>query len=126
MKNFVNDQLRRFELIQEKQKIINELNELEVASAVSVVIPNERSLGYPYRIQINENVLSWLENVGINTGISESTTPVILLDTFFDDTSASLLTGDLDLWINSFFKERFTVRVKIKAIEKTHFKVFTP
>lgn len=126
MNILVNDQLRRLELIQEKQKIINELKGLGAVSTVSHVISKENHPDSSNFFPVNDDIFGWLSNDDIISGVSESTVPTPLLDSIFDNTSVVLPIKDSDSWIQSFFKDSFNVRAKIKSVEKARFKIFTP
>ncbi len=126
MNIITNAQLRQLELIQEKQKIINELNDLETASSVPIVISTEahQYTFNPYRN--TQDINSWLENIFINPSLSEASMPILFFEASFNNISVSLSTENSDTWIKSFFKDNFYVKAKIKSVEKAQFRIFTP
>jgi hypothetical protein len=126
MINIINDQSRYIELLKERQKIIKELKQFEVASTISLNFSRENyPVSYEFS-QVNEDIIAWLKGGIISSGVRESTTPIGSLYTGLVNTSVSFSTEELNQSIETFFRKSFNIKAKIYAIDRAHFKIFIP
>jgi hypothetical protein len=122
MKGIIHDQTKDLDLLQERQRIIKELNEIKVSSTVSL-----DSLRDNHQVTINydqaiEEIYVWSKSYRI-FGLLEHG---VSLSKNFENASVLLSIEDSYQTIGPFFKSSFNIKAKIKAIERAHFKIFIP